>query len=422
MDRAVPGHRHQLGRACLQPARRRDPRRARSQTATDQHLTRRHGIVPLRMPTMSKSVLHTSLCDDLKIEYPVFLAGMGVKGNATPPKLVATVSEAGGMGILGCSWLDADEVRRRIRAVRNLTDKPFGVDLLLPASMDESSVPDRAEMRARIERDFPKQAAFGKSLSEKFGLKPVQSQLAAMSPEFIRRQVDVCLEEKIAVFAAGLGDPGWVVPLAKQANMKVMGLVGNVRNAERQKKAGVDYVIAQGYEAGGHTGTIANFPLIPMVVDAVAPTPVIAAGAIADGRTVAAGLALGAVGVWVGTAFLLAEESNIFPRHQEEIIKGAAEDFIITRAYTGKTARDYKNDVIKAWDESGLKTLPMPLQGVLMDDFIAAAEAANRAELINNPVGQIAGMLKQKRPAKEIMMSMVHGAEEVIERLSAMRK
>jgi len=371
---------------------------------------------------MSKSVLHTSLCDDLKIEYPVFLAGMGVKGNATPPKLVATVSEAGGMGILGCSWLDADEVRRRIRAVRNLTDKPFGVDLLLPASMDESSVPDRAEMRARIERDFPKQAAFGKSLSEKFGLKPVQSQLAAMSPEFIRRQVDVCLEEKIAVFAAGLGDPGWVVPLAKQANMKVMGLVGNVRNAERQKKAGVDYVIAQGYEAGGHTGTIANFPLIPMVVDAVAPTPVIAAGAIADGRTVAAGLALGAVGVWVGTAFLLAEESNIFPRHQEEIIKGAAEDFIITRAYTGKTARDYKNDVIKAWDESGLKTLPMPLQGVLMDDFIAAAEAANRAELINNPVGQIAGMLKQKRPAKEIMMSMVHGAEEVIERLSAMRK
>ena len=370
---------------------------------------------------MSKGVLHTTLCDQLNIEYPVFLAGMGVKGRATPPELVAAVSEAGGMGILGCSWLDADEVRRRVRAVRNLTDKPFGVDLLLPASMAEA-VPDRAEMRARIEKDHPQQAAFAKSLLGKFGLKPVVSQAAAMSAEFIRKQVDVCLEERIAVFAAGLGDPSWVVPLAHQVGTKVMGLVGNVRNAERQKKAGVDYVIAQGYEAGGHTGTIANFPLIPMVVDAVAPIPVIAAGAIADGRTLVAGLALGAVGVWVGTAFLLAEESNLFAKHQEEIIRGTAEDFIVTRAYTGKTARDYRNEVIKAWDEFGLKTLPMPLQGVLMDDFIAAADAADRAELINNPAGQIAGMLKRKRPAKDILMSMVREAEEGIERLASMRK
>jgi NAD(P)H-dependent flavin oxidoreductase YrpB (nitropropane dioxygenase family) len=370
---------------------------------------------------MSKSVLHTSLCDDLKIEYPVFLAGMGVKGRATPPELVAAVTEAGGMGILGCSWLDADEVRRRIRAVRNLTDKPFGVDLLLPASMDDKSVPDRAEMRARIERDHPKHAEFAKSLFGKFGLRPLTSNLAAMSPEFIRKQVDVCIEERIAVFAAGLGDPSWVVPMAHQVGMKVMGLVGNVRNAERQKKAGVDYVIAQGYEAGGHTGTIANFPLIPMVVDAVAPIPVIAAGAIADGRTLLAGLALGAVGVWVGTAFLLAEESNVFAKHQEEIIGGSAEDFIVTRAYTGKTARDYRNEVIKAWDETGLKALPMPLQGVLMDDFIAAAEAADRAELINNPAGQIAGMLRKKRPAKDILLSMVREAEEGIGRLAAMR-
>ena len=370
---------------------------------------------------MAKSVLHTSLCDDLKIEYPVFLAGMGVKGLATPPELVAAVSDCGGMGILGCSWLDHNEVRRRIRAVRNLTDRPFGVDLLLPASMAEA-VPDRAEMRARIERDHPKHVEFVKRLHEKLELKPVPDNKAAMSGEFIRRQVDVCLEERIAVFAAGLGDPSWVVPLAHQAGIKVMGLVGNVRNAERQKKAGVDYVIAQGYEAGGHTGTIANFPLIPMVVDAVKPLPVIAAGAIADGRTLLAGLALGAVGVWVGTAFLLAEESKIYPVHQDEIMRGSAEDFIVTRAYTGKTARDYKNEVIKAWDESGLRALPMPLQGVLMDDLVAAADAANRAEFINNPAGQISGMLKRKRPARDIFMSMVQEAEAGIERLSAMRR
>jgi nitronate monooxygenase len=369
---------------------------------------------------MAKHVLHTSLCDDLKIEYPIFLAGMGVKGLATPPELVAAVSDAGGMGILGCSWLDADEVRRRIRAVRNLTDKPFGVDLLLPASMAEG-VPDRAEMRERIGRDFPQHAAFVKELHKKLNLEPKPDNKAAMSAEFIRRQVDVCLEEKIAVFAAGLGDPSWVVPMAHQVGTKVMGLVGNVRNAERQQKAGVDYVIAQGYEAGGHTGTIANFALIPTVVDAISPMPVIAAGGIADGRTLAAGLALGAVGVWVGTAFLVANESHVYQRHQDEIIGGASEDFIITRAYTGKTARDYKNDVIKAWEESGLKALPMPLQGVLMDDLVAAADAAKRPELINNPAGQISAMLKSKRPAKDIVMSMVTEAEQVIERLGAMR-
>ena len=171
---------------------------------------------------MSKSVLHTSLCDDLKIEYPIFLAGMGVKGHATPPELVAAVSEAGGMGILGCSWLDGDEVRRRIRAVRNLTDRPFGVDLLLPASMADGRAGSRRDARADRAR-----------LSQTHGVRrlpvrQVRSQARdaehqAMSPEFIRRQVDVCLEERIAVFAAGLGDPSWVVPLAHQVGMKVHG-------------------------------------------------------------------------------------------------------------------------------------------------------------------------------------------------------
>jgi NAD(P)H-dependent flavin oxidoreductase YrpB (nitropropane dioxygenase family) len=195
-----------------------------------------------------------------------------------------------------------------------------------------------------------------------------------------------------------------------------------VRNAERQKNAGVDYVIAQGYEAGGHTGKIANFPLIPMVVDAVSPVPVVAAGGIADGRTLVAGLALGAVGVWVGTAFLLAEESKIYSVHQDEIIRGSAEDFVITRAYTGKTARDYRNAVIDAWEDSGLEALPMPLQGVLMDDLVSAADAAGRPDLINNPVGQIGGMLNRRRPAREILRSMVEEAEAVLERLDKVRR
>jgi nitronate monooxygenase len=364
--------------------------------------------------------LRTQLCRDFGIEYPILLAGMGVKGRATPPALVAAVCEAGGMGFLGCSWLDADEVRRRIRAVRAMTDRPFGVNLLLPASMADAAS-DRAEMRARLERDYPQHVAFVRSLMNHFGLSPRLAEGAAMSADFIRRQVDVLLEERVAFFAAGLGDPAWAVPLAHQIGMKVIGLTGSVRNAERQINAGVDYIVAQGYEAGGHVGKIASLALIPQVVDAVRPIPVIAAGGIADGRGLVAALALGAVGVWMGTAFLLAEESGIYREHQEEIARGVAEDFIVTRAYTGKTARDYRNAAIEAWERSDLSPLPMPLQGVLMDDFIAAAETAGRPELINNPAGQIGGLLTRRRPAAEIVSTIVEQAAEVLDRLDGLR-
>lgn len=369
---------------------------------------------------MTKGPLHTSLCDDLGIQHPIILAGMGMKGRATPPALVAAVSEAGGLGVLGGSGLDGDAIRRAIRRVRDLTGRPFGVDLLLPASMAEA-MPDRAEMRLRIRRDHPRHWEFVQSLREKFNLPPAEARGGVMSPAFIRGQVDACLEERVPVFAAALGDPSWVVPLARPIGMKVMGLVGNVRNARRQVQAGVDYVIAQGHEAGGHTGKIANFALIPQVVDAVSPAPVLAAGAIADGRGVAAALALGAVGAWVGTAFLLADECEIHAGHKAQIIRSGSEDFVVSRTYTGKTARVYRNEVVAAWDASGLSPLPMPLQGVLMDDFVAAAEEAGRAELTNNPVGQIGGMLTRTRPARDILRSMVDDAAAVLDHLASMR-
>lgn len=367
------------------------------------------------------SELRTTLCDDFGIKYPIMQAGMGMRGLATPPELVAAVSNAGGMGFLGCSWLDAEEVRRRIRRVKELTDKPFGVNLLLPASMDNASIPDRGEMRLRIRKDHPAHAQFLEDLLTTHGLEPVEAAGTAMSPDFIRAQVDAFVEEGVSAFAAGLGDPGWAVPRVHAAGIKVLGLAGTVRNAARQVDAGVDYVITQGYEAGGHTGTIANFALIPAVVEAISPKPVIAAGAIASGQAMVSALALGAVGVWIGTAFLLSEETHTPARHQEAIIDGAAEDFVITRAYTGKTARDYRNDVIKAWEASGLRALPMPLQGILMDDFVAAATKAKRDDLTNNAAGQISGMLTQKRPAKDIVMRIVEEAERSMDRLEAMR-
>lgn len=366
------------------------------------------------------TTLRTSLCDDLGIEYPILLAGMGGRGNATPPALVAAVSEAGGMGVIGGAGLAAETVRARIREVRSLTDKPFGVDLLLPASMDEDVVPEREQVRERLKREHPRHVRFVQDLMAEHGLARTEPARYSLSRTEIVQQVDVVLDEKPAVFAAGLGDPSWVVPRAHELGIRVMGLVGNVRNAQRQRDAGVDYVIAQGHEAGGHVGRIANYALLPQVIDAVAPTPVIAAGGIADGRAVAASLAFGAVGAWVGTAFLLAEESRLVHQQQDEIRRGRTEDFVVTRAYTGKPARDYRNPVITRWEESGLEPLSMPLQGILMEEFVSAAQAAGRHDLVNNPAGQIAGALDQIRPARDIFMDLVQGAVDAIERLSTL--
>ncbi len=366
---------------------------------------------------MARPLLHTSLCDLLDIEYPIILAGMASKGDATPPVLVAAVSNAGGLGVMGGSGLSLQELRHRIHDIRSLTEKPFGVDLLLPASLAEAEE-TRSAVFQRLQREYPKHIEFVRNLMREFDLPNAYAEdEIVLSPRHIQAQVQVVLEEKVPIFAAGLGDPSWVVPLAREQGMKVIGLAGSARHAERHVTAGVDIVVAQGYEAGGHTGRIANFPLIPQVVDAVRPVPVVAAGGISDGRGVAAALALGAVGAWIGTAFLVAKECNIPEPHKEEIIRGRSEEFVVTRAYTGKTARDYHNVIIDAWDRSGLDPLPMPLQGVLMEDFVEAARRADRYDLINNPAGQIAGMLKERKPAARIMAELVQSTVEVTQGL-----
>ena len=371
---------------------------------------------------MSAPVLSTRLCDILEVEYPICLAGMG--GRWTPPELVAAVSEAGGLGVMGGTGMEVEELRGRIRRVRELTDKPFGVDLLLPVvtgSVDTSGGGGQPESQFdAVRRQYPRHAAFVDTLIEEFGLERADPpELGETGLALARKQVDMILEEDVAVFAAALGDPAWVVPMAREKGVKVMGLVGSVRNAHRQVAAGVDIIVAQGTEAGGHTGRIATMPLVPQVVDAVSPLPVVAAGGIANGRGVAASLALGAEGAWMGTAFLAAKECGIYDAQQETIIRGRSEDFIISRSYTGKTARQYQGPIVQAWENSGLDTLPMPLQGVLMSGFNAAAERSKRYDLVFNPAGQGAGMVNEARPAADIMADLV---SETVSVLDGMRE
>lgn len=363
--------------------------------------------------------LRTPLCDLLGIEYPIILAGMAVGGRQvtapTPIKLVAEISNAGGLGVMGDSFLDLDELDAGIKELRSLVgDRPFGVDFLLPATRADVTT-SKKEVYAQIKRDYPKHVAVVESLIEEHGLTQAEvSETEPMSTDLLNRKIDVLLDNKVPVFAAALGDPAMMTERAHAQGMKVIGMAGAVRHAQRHVAANVDIIAAQGTEAGGHTGNISTFVLVPQIVDVVAPMPVLAAGGIGSGRHVAAALALGAQGVWVGTAFLTAEETNIPDAHQQQILKGRSDEFTVSKFHSGKQQRSYHNVVKDAWARSGLPALDMPLQGILQEPLTIAARNAGRWDLVGNPSGQISGMLTERLPAKRILMDMVSEAEDTI--------
>ncbi len=301
--------------------------------------------------------LRTPLCDRLGIRYPILLAGMGgMWGQVVPPALVAAVSNAGGLGVTGLTDVEPEEIRRRIRQIRELTDRPFGIDLLLPASMDEAEPESVEAIWARIEREHPEHVAFTRRLMAEFDLRPRRpDETGSCRPRSSARRCRPCSRRRCrSSRPPSASRAGWCRSRGRPAPL-VLGLAGSARHAARQKAAGVDLIVAQGAEAGGHTGTVGTMVLVPEVVDAVAPTPVLAAGGIVDGRGIAAALALGAQGVWLGTAFLLAAESGLYPEHKQQIIGARSEDFVVTRAFTGKTARDVRNPIIDRWERSGLR-------------------------------------------------------------------
>ncbi len=369
-------------------------------------------------------MLRTPLCDLLGIEVPIIQAGMGwdKEGVTTPAELVAAVSNAGGLGVVGGSPMRPDLIRERIRQVKALTKKPFGVDITLPKMVDVK-VPDPLEVQKTIEENYPKHAAFMTQMVSDFGLEPQPPDRKSWvkTPKATREQLQVILEENVPVLVIGLGDTAEVVPLAHEKGIKVMALAGAVKHALSHARKGADVIIAQGYEAGGHTGTIANFPLIPQIVDAVKPRPVVAAGGIADGRGVAAALALGAVGVWCGTAFLVSEECKIHAAFKKQILKGASEDFVRTLYSSGHWARHFRSPVIQAWLNSGLDALPTPYQGALMDEVRRAAEHADRRDVLYVPGGQVAGLLNEQsvKPARVIVAEMVEQAASILNNLRA---
>ncbi len=376
---------------------------------------------------MTRPVLRTRICDLLGMEYPILLAGMGPAaggvGPAATAPLVAAVSEAGGLGVIGGTGFSADDLRQEIRQVRERTSKPFGVDLLFPSNV--APMPKPANGGARSWRDLVPQQCWDAldELRRQFNLPTLpprdrerESERALRSFRMfdVKAQVQVVIEERVPVLASGLGNPEPFIAECHRVGTKVISVVGNVKNARRVAASGVDAVVAQGTEGGGHTGRIGTLALVPQAVDAVAPVPVIAAGGIADGRGLVAALALGAEGVWCGTAFLATREANLTDLQKSQIVAATEEDTRVTRIWSGKTMRNVTNPLIEAWENLGVKALPMGLQGLMISDLVVSAKVAGREDLLMNAAGQISGMLREVQPARDVLAGMVGQAADLL--------
>ena len=361
---------------------------------------------------MSRKILRTRLCELLDIEYPILLAGMGGAANA---ELAAAVSEAGGLGIIGAINLTPDELDAEIRKLKKLTSKPFGVDTIAPTNMVDTAtieelrnyIPDEAVSYAS---KLAKELGIPVPEGTQFGKEGGTGWAAGMTP----KQIEVVYEHKVPVFAAALGSPAFMVPEAHSRGMKVIGLVGTVNQARKEADAGVDIIVAQGHEGGGHTGHVGTLPLVRLVAEAVEPTPVVAAGGIADGRGLVAALALGACGVWCGTAFLCTHESGFEQVAKERIVQATERDTRVTRVFTGKTCRLLNTKLIEKWEKEG-PIMPFPLPIVMctsLQDYIGQAKMVDNYFI---PCGQICGALKEMKSAKQVMQEMVDQAVQILD-------
>jgi enoyl-[acyl-carrier protein] reductase II len=318
--------------------------------------------------------LRTPICDMLDIEHPILLAGMGGVSYA---ELAAAVSNAGGYGVLGMAGTSSDFIRDQMRAVRALTSRPFGVDLL------------------------------------------------AASPESLTESVDVIIGEGASSFIAGLGVPMPILEKLKKAGLKVMVVCGAVKHAVKAEQAGCDAVICQGSEGGGHTGLVGTAPLVAQAVEAVT-IPVIAAGGLYDGRGLAAALALGAQGVWMGTRFIASTEAHSAQMYRDTIVGATDEDTIRTRCYSGKPMRVKKNAYVDDWEKRPQDIQAFPMQAAISVRSGVLGGIGGQMEGLDADrscfaMGQSAGGVRAVKSAGEIVADIMHEAHASIARLSALQ-
>ena len=371
--------------------------------------------------------MKTALCERFGIDYPIFVF--------TPSeKVAAAVTRAGGLGVLGCvRFNDADDLENVLQWMDANTDgKPYGVDVVMPAKVPtEGSAVDINKLIPQTHRDF-----VAKTLAD-LGVPPLPADedrnegVLGWLHSVARSHVDVALRHPIKLIANALGSPPKdVIDQVHAAGVPVAALAGSAKHAQRHIENGVDIIVAQGHEAGGHTGEIGSMVLWPEIVDAAGDTAVLAAGGIGTGRQVAAALALGAQGVWMGSAFLTAAEYDLGVRSdggtsvmQDALLAATSADTVRRRIYTGKPARLLKSRWTEAWDADGApEPLPMPLQNILVSEAHQRMSESHDPSAIAMPVGQIVGRMNEIRPVADIVAELVAGFEAATKRLDGIRE
>ncbi len=357
--------------------------------------------------------LQTRLSKKLGIAQPIF-------GFAHDPAVVAAICCAGGFGVLGATRHTPEEIEHELAWIRKqVGDRPFGVNLVLPTGMPE--INDRQAIEAQLPEAHKN---FVRGIQEKYGV-PAASQ-AGMRSRFVRseevaqQQLEVIMRSDVNLLACGIGSPMDVIERAKACGKLVLALVGSPKHARAALAKPIDILVAQGYDAGAHTGVIGTYSLVPQIVDMAGDVPVLAAGGVATGRHLVAALAMGAQGVWMGTAWLTTSEHHMQDALRQKLLEAGSDDTVISRADSGKTLRQIRTAWSEEWSAPGAPTpLKMPLQDILVGDLLGAIDEHEIKPLMHHPAGQSIAYFNEVRTVAEVMKDIVEDACHSLERLSA---
>jgi NAD(P)H-dependent flavin oxidoreductase YrpB (nitropropane dioxygenase family) len=364
-----------------------------------------------------------TIAQDFGVEYPIFAF-------SHCRDVVAEVSRRGGFGVLGAAGFTPEQLDMELRWIdEHAGGKPYGVDLLMPARSADTGTRDAQKLAQELAALVPQRhREFARQVLRENGIetRPLDAPFLnrdeiLMTQAHTRPLVDVTLAHpKVKLFVSALGPPpADVVGELKSAGVKIGALAGSKRHAERHIHDGVDIIVAQGTEAGGHTGEITTMVLVPEVVDAVSPAPVLAAGGIGTGRQMAAAMALGAQGVWTGSIWLTVSEANTSPEDMQDLFAAGSSDTIRSRCKSGKPIRQLRSKWTDAWGRPDAPaTLEMPLQRMLFGDAAADESARRQAMgLTRAVVGQIVGQMNDMRPTGAVLQELV---EEFIETIGGL--
>lgn len=362
-----------------------------------------------------KRLFQTRFCETFNVELPIVSAGMA--GGITSPELVAAVSEAGGLGTLGGAYMKPDALRQAIQKIKELTDRPYSVNLLLYNQPEVAAV-------------TPQLIDWINEMREAVGLDPWSGELPSAADD-LEECFAVILEERVPIFSFAFSLPGRYGEAARMAGMKLIGTATSVEEALLLQKAGVDAIVAQGGEAGGHRGTfeaglsgdghvVGTMPLVPLIADALPDMPLIAAGGIMNGRGIVASLSLGADAVQLGTRFLACRESIANPAYKARVLAAKETDTTVTRAFSGRPARGIRNHLIDSAAGNHLAALPYPIQNYLTREIRTAAALRGDSEYLAMWAGQSVAAVQTEESAAEIMGKLVAEAKQALDRIKSL--